>query len=205
MISGNSDQWFFKCASKKLSRFGKHFKGFQRFKTGNFFQIRSTASYLSISWHQSFYLLGYKAPEVAEWNKYKDEVKRKRKRKLQGTYTDLTATAPAFVDGLDEVGATRAAASSASNVDRSKIFPDSDSQKSKSSIDCEEQKTITSKSSLSASNSNSSFSSTSTTPCCREGTRPPPPRLAPPANAARRRRVADSAEGDEVKIHLCPI
>jgi hypothetical protein len=32
-------------------------------------------------------------------------LKRKRKRKLQGTYTDLTATAPAFVDGLDEVGA----------------------------------------------------------------------------------------------------
>jgi hypothetical protein len=144
-------------------------------------------------------LAGYKAPEVAEWNKYKDELKRKRKRKLQGTYTDLTATAPAFVDGLDEVGATR---STASNVERPKLCPDTDNQKSKLSVSGEEQKTLTSKLSLSASNSNSSFSSTSTTPYLRDGIRPPPPRLAPPANAARRRRVADSAEGDEVRIFV---
>ena len=43
---------------------------------------------------------GYKAPEAAEWNKHKDEEKRTRKRKLQGTYSDLTQTAPAYSDGL---------------------------------------------------------------------------------------------------------
>ena len=46
---------------------------------------------------------GYKAPESAEWNKFKDDEKRKRKRKLQGTYSDLTAAAPAFSDGLNEI------------------------------------------------------------------------------------------------------
>lgn len=47
--------------------------------------------------------LGYRAPEVSEWIKYHEELKRNRKRKLQGTYTDLTAAAPAFGEGLDEV------------------------------------------------------------------------------------------------------
>lgn len=63
------------------------------------------------------FIAGYKAPEVAEWNKYKDDLKRKRKRKLQGTYTDLTATAPAFVEGLDEVGAVDVD----NSVDKSKL------------------------------------------------------------------------------------
>ena len=49
------------------------------------------------------YLAGYKAPESAEWNKFKDDEKRKRKRKLQGTYSDLTTAAPAFSDGLNEI------------------------------------------------------------------------------------------------------
>ena len=49
------------------------------------------------------YLKGYKAPESAEWNKFKDDEKRKRKRKLQGTYSDLTTAAPAFSDGLNEI------------------------------------------------------------------------------------------------------
>lgn len=43
---------------------------------------------------------GYKAPEAGEWNKYKDEMKKKRKRKLQGTYNDLTKVAPAYDKGL---------------------------------------------------------------------------------------------------------
>ena len=49
---------------------------------------------------------GYKAPETAEWNKYKDEIKKKRKRKLQGTYSDLTKAAPAYDKGLQKIGAT---------------------------------------------------------------------------------------------------
>ena len=48
---------------------------------------------------------GYKAPETAEWNKYKDEIKKKRKRKLQGTYSDLTKAAPAYDKGLQKIGA----------------------------------------------------------------------------------------------------
>lgn len=48
---------------------------------------------------------GYKAPEAAEWNKYKDDLKKKRKRKLQGTYSDLTKVAPAYDKGLQKVGA----------------------------------------------------------------------------------------------------
>ena len=52
----------------------------------------------------TFYIkLGYKSPESAEWNKFKDDEKRKRKRKLQGTYSDLTTAAPAFSDGLNEI------------------------------------------------------------------------------------------------------
>jgi len=47
---------------------------------------------------------GYKAPEVAEWNKYKDEMKKRRKRKLQGTYSDLTKAAPAYERGLQNIG-----------------------------------------------------------------------------------------------------
>ena len=69
---------------------------------------------------------GYQAPEAAEWNTYKEEVrchslkfpgpyhshttkrfdlqlKKRRKRKLQGTYTDLTKVAPAFKDSLNQV------------------------------------------------------------------------------------------------------
>ena len=46
---------------------------------------------------------GYKAPEAAEWNKFKEEEKRSRKRKLQGTYSDLTQAAPAYIDGLHEL------------------------------------------------------------------------------------------------------
>ena len=48
---------------------------------------------------------GYKAPEAAEWNKYKDEMKKKRKRKLQGTYSDLSKAAPAYDKGLQNIGA----------------------------------------------------------------------------------------------------
>ena len=148
---------------------------------------------------------GYKAPEVAEWNKYKDDLKRKRKRKLQGTYTDLTATAPAFVEGLDEVGATVDA-----GVDRSKLGIDI--ERSKLSVDVDSDIQLRSRHCLSASNSNSSFSSTSTTPFCRDGQRPPPPRLAPPANAVRRRMsAAGSADIEEVGdlphsslIRFCP-
>ena len=47
---------------------------------------------------------GYKAPEAAEWNKYKDDLKKKRKRKLQGTYNDLTKVAPAYDQGLQKIG-----------------------------------------------------------------------------------------------------
>jgi serine/threonine protein kinase len=47
---------------------------------------------------------GYKSPEAAEWNKYKDDMKKKRKRKLQGTYADLTKAAPAYDGGLHTVG-----------------------------------------------------------------------------------------------------
>jgi len=47
---------------------------------------------------------GYKAPEAAEWNKYKDDLKKKRKRKLQGTYSDLTKAAPAYSNGLQKIG-----------------------------------------------------------------------------------------------------
>ena len=47
---------------------------------------------------------GYKAPEVAEWNKYKDEMKKRRKRKLQGAYSDLTKAAPAYEKGLQNIG-----------------------------------------------------------------------------------------------------
>ena len=47
---------------------------------------------------------GYKAPEAAEGNKYKDERKNKRKRKLQGTYSDLTKAAPAYDKGLQHIG-----------------------------------------------------------------------------------------------------
>ena len=47
---------------------------------------------------------GYKAPEAAEWNKFKDEMKKKRKRKLQGTYNDLTKVAPAYDKGLQNIG-----------------------------------------------------------------------------------------------------
>ena len=54
-------------------------------------------------WKFLFISLGYKAPESAEWNKFKDDEKRKRKRKLQGTYSDLTTAAPAFSDGLNEI------------------------------------------------------------------------------------------------------
>ena len=158
------------------------------------------------------FLSGYKAPEVSEWNKYKDDLKRKRKRKLQGTYTDLTATAPAFVEGLDEVGAKADAGIDRSKlsleIDRSKLSLDV--ERSKLSIDIERSKLsvdvdvdsdvpMRSRHCLSASNSNSSFSSTSTTPFCRDGQRPPPPRLAPPANAARRRiSAAGSADIEEV-------
>jgi len=49
---------------------------------------------------------GYKAPEAAEWNKFKDEAKKKRKRKLQGTYSDLSKAAPAYDKGLQNIGAT---------------------------------------------------------------------------------------------------
>ena len=137
---------------------------------------------------------------MSEWNKYKDDLKRKRKRKLQGTYTDLTATAPAFVEGLDEVGAA-----ADTGIDRSKLSIDVehpklsvDVERSKLSVDdaIDTDGQLRSRPCLSASNSNSSFSSTSTTPF---GQRPPPPRLAPPANAARRRMsAAGSADIEEV-------
>ena len=47
---------------------------------------------------------GYKAPETTEWNKYKDDQKKKRKRKLQGTYSDLSKAAPAYSNGLQNIG-----------------------------------------------------------------------------------------------------
>ena len=47
---------------------------------------------------------GYKSPEANEWNKYKDDQKKKRKRKLQGTYSDLTKAAPAYSNGLQNIG-----------------------------------------------------------------------------------------------------
>ena len=47
---------------------------------------------------------GYKSPEATEWNKYKDDQKKKRKRKLQGTYSDLTKAAPAYSNGLQNIG-----------------------------------------------------------------------------------------------------
>lgn len=46
---------------------------------------------------------GYQAPEAAEWNRYKEELKKRRKRKLQGTYTDLTKVAPAFRDSINQI------------------------------------------------------------------------------------------------------
>ena len=165
---------------------------------------------------------------MAEWNKHKDELKRKRKRKLQGTYTDLTSTAPAFVDGLDEVGAATDAVhhleKSKLELEKSKLELDKtrlsleavEVHRSKLGLDLDPKlnpelggATLRPKppstKCLSVSNSTSSFSSTSTTPCCKDGIRPPPPRLAPPANAARRRRVGESVEGEEVIAHFCTV
>jgi hypothetical protein len=117
----------------------------------------------------------------------------------------LTATAPAFVEGLDEVGAAVDI-----GIDRSKLSIDIerskisiDIERSKISVDVDIDVHMRSRQCLSASNSNSSFSSTSTTPFCRDphGLRPPPPRLAPPANAARRRiSAAGSADIEEVRF-----
>lgn len=149
-------------------------------------------------------LQGYKSPEVAEWNKYKDDLKRQRKRKLQGTYTDLTLTAPAFVDGLDVVGAAT------STVDKTKLslelrsttFVDKsvveDDEIPKLEPISNESGGVTTKLHDQVWQSNSSFSSLTSTTA--GGTRPPPPRLGPPVNPARRRRT--TAEGDEVSKDL---
>ena len=138
---------------------------------------------------------------------------------MQGTYTDLTLTAPAFVDGLEQVGATAVhhLEQSKLELERSKLELDKtrlsleavEAHRSKLILDLDPKLNLElgaeslrpkpSTNCLSVSNSTSSFSSTSTTPCCKEGIRPPPPRLAPPANAARRRRVVgDSVDGEEV-------
>lgn len=69
-------------------------------------QIQSPGKNASqpISGLHEMYFLGYKSPEATEWNKYKDEIKKKRKRKLQGTYSDLTKAAPAYQNGLQNIG-----------------------------------------------------------------------------------------------------
>lgn len=46
---------------------------------------------------------GYQAPEAAEWNSYKEDLKKKRRRKLQGTYCDLRLIPPAYHDRLHQI------------------------------------------------------------------------------------------------------
>ena len=46
---------------------------------------------------------GYQAPEAAEWNSYKEDQKKKRRRKLQGTYCDLRLIPPAYHDRLHQI------------------------------------------------------------------------------------------------------
>ena len=48
---------------------------------------------------------GYQAPEATAWNKYKEDLKKNRKRKLQGTFCDLSKVAPSNASlCLDSIG-----------------------------------------------------------------------------------------------------
>ncbi len=68
---------------------------------------------------------GYQAPEAAEWNRMKEEQKRARKRKLQGTFANLNNGSNNFRDSLTSIGQQWPSESSgvftASEIDDSSI------------------------------------------------------------------------------------
>ncbi|XP_071749496.1 serine/threonine-protein kinase Kist isoform X2 [Lepeophtheirus salmonis] len=49
---------------------------------------------------------GYRAPESFEWNSYKERLKKKRRCRLQGTYSNLSSIPPSYNVGFDHLDDT---------------------------------------------------------------------------------------------------